>query len=146
MIMTRVVITHGCNFFVFMIIRYVNTFYSCGVTYRDWISSDNPMRVHRRISPSCSLVINNVSNRYFEDNSVLYGNSDRSSVSNNGNSQQCVNQTNTVNTQTARFNSDARDNKYVLLIFSVFCPMGVFQSSQSILSDKLTELYMLRLI
>jgi hypothetical protein len=43
-------------------------------------------------------------------------------------------------------NLNKSDNKYVLLIFSVFCTMGVFQSSQSILSDKLTELYMLRLI
>jgi hypothetical protein len=100
--------------------------YSCGVTYRDWTSSDNPMRVHRRISPSCSLVINNCSNRYFEDNSVLYGNSDRSSVSNNENSQQCVNQTNTVYTQTARFNSDARQP------LSYNCDVPVSVSNQTV--------------
>ena len=47
-------------------------YYSCGVTYRDWTSGDNPMCVHKRISSSCSLVINNGSNRYFENNSVLY--------------------------------------------------------------------------
>lgn len=100
--------------------------YSCGVTYRDWTSGDNPMRVHRRISPSCSLVINNGSNRYFEDNSVLYGNSDRSSVSNNENSQQCVNQTNTVYTQTARFNSDARQP------LSSNCDVPVSVSNQTV--------------
>lgn len=81
--------------------------YSCGVTYRDWTSGDNPMRVHRRISPSCNLVINNGSNRSFEDNSTLYRTSERSSISNNTNSQQGVHQTNTVYSQTDRFNSDA---------------------------------------
>jgi hypothetical protein len=102
--------------------------YSCGVTYRDWTSGDNPMRVHRMISPSCSLVINtcNDSNRYYEDNSVLYGNSDRSSVSNKGNSQQCVNQTNTVYTQTARFHSDARQP------LSSICDVPVSVSNQTV--------------
>ena len=80
------------------------------------------------ISPSCSLVINtcNDSNRYYEDNSVLYGNFDRSSVSNKGNSQQCVSQTNTVYAQTARFHSDARQP------LSSICDVPVSVSNQTV--------------
>ncbi|CAC5365249.1 unnamed protein product [Mytilus coruscus] len=30
----------------------------CEVIYRDWISGDDPMNIHRRISPTCDLVAN----------------------------------------------------------------------------------------
>ncbi|VDI40950.1 baculoviral IAP repeat-containing protein 2/3 [Mytilus galloprovincialis] len=30
----------------------------CEVMYRDWISGDDPMHIHRQISPSCDLVVN----------------------------------------------------------------------------------------
>ncbi|XP_076084057.1 putative inhibitor of apoptosis [Mytilus galloprovincialis] len=30
----------------------------CEVVYRDWISGDNPMHIHRQISPTCDLVVN----------------------------------------------------------------------------------------
>lgn len=100
--------------------------YSCGITYRDWTSGDNPMRVHRRISPSCDLVINNGSNRSFEDNSALYSTSERGSISNNANSQQGASQTNTVYSHTARFNSDAHQT------LSSNCGLPVSVSNQTV--------------
>jgi hypothetical protein len=30
--------------------------FSCGISYKDWTSGDDPMTVHRRLSPSCDIV------------------------------------------------------------------------------------------
>ncbi|CAG2242643.1 BIRC2_3 [Mytilus edulis] len=32
--------------------------FRCGVIYRDWISGDDPMHIHRHLSPTCDLVSN----------------------------------------------------------------------------------------
>ncbi|XP_063408038.1 baculoviral IAP repeat-containing protein 3-like isoform X2 [Mytilus trossulus] len=32
--------------------------FRCGVTYRNWISGDDPMHIHRHLSPTCDLVLN----------------------------------------------------------------------------------------
>lgn len=32
--------------------------FRCGVIYRDWISGDDPINIHRRISPTCDLFVN----------------------------------------------------------------------------------------
>ena len=32
--------------------------YACGITHRKWTSRDDPIAIHRRLSPSCSHVIN----------------------------------------------------------------------------------------
>ncbi|XP_076084056.1 baculoviral IAP repeat-containing protein 3-like [Mytilus galloprovincialis] len=32
--------------------------FRCGVIYRDWISGDDPMHIHRQLSPTCDLVSN----------------------------------------------------------------------------------------
>jgi hypothetical protein len=53
-------------------------------------------------------------------------NSNRSSVSNNGDSQQCLSQTNTVYAQTARLNSDARQP------LSSNCDVPVSVSNQTV--------------
>ena len=36
--------------------------FSCGITYTDWTSGDDPMTVHRRLSPSCDIVRHNRQN------------------------------------------------------------------------------------
>jgi hypothetical protein len=33
--------------------------FSCGIIYKDWTSGDDPMTVHRRLSPSCDIVRHN---------------------------------------------------------------------------------------
>ena len=49
--------------------------HSCGVAYHNWHSGDNPMVVHRRISPECDIVTQSVSS----DNSSLRTNELRDS-------------------------------------------------------------------
>jgi hypothetical protein len=36
--------------------------FSCGIIYKDWTSGDDPMTVHRRLSPSCDIVRHNRQN------------------------------------------------------------------------------------
>jgi hypothetical protein len=36
--------------------------FACGITYTDWTSGDDPMTVHRRLSPSCDIVRHNRQN------------------------------------------------------------------------------------
>ena len=36
--------------------------FSCEITYKDWTSGDDPMTVHRRLSPSCVIVRHNRQN------------------------------------------------------------------------------------
>ena len=42
--------------------------YACGVTYKNWTSRDNPVEIHKMLSPSCSHVIDlNCSNNLSSD-------------------------------------------------------------------------------
>ena len=36
--------------------------FSCGITYKDWTSGDDPMTIHRTLSPSCDIVSHNRQN------------------------------------------------------------------------------------
>ena len=38
------------------------TCFSCRITYKGWTSGDDPMTVHRRLSPSCDIVRHNRQN------------------------------------------------------------------------------------
>ena len=72
--------------------------YSCGVTYNNWNSGDNPMVVHRHISPKCDIVTQNVSS----DNS-----SQRTNESRARNYSQ---ETSTLNNRTIRPSNAMQNN------------------------------------
>jgi hypothetical protein len=46
--------------------------YACGVTYKNWTSRDNPVEIHKMLSPSCShVIVTNVWNAWLKQHSKL---------------------------------------------------------------------------
>ena len=100
--------------------------FSCGITYKDWTSGDDPMAVHRRLSPSCDIVRHNrqnipstIDNEEMERTPTQCISFSNNSVSrqpiitnNTGNSQnQTVNTSDvTTNTPTTHQSSTERSN------------------------------------
>ena len=75
--------------------------FSCGITYKDWTSSDDPMTVHRRLSPSCDIFRHNGQNipSTIDNEEMERTPTQSTSFSNNSVSRQPIITNNTGNSQ-----------------------------------------------
>jgi hypothetical protein len=82
--------------------------FSCGITYKDWTSGDDPMAVHRRLSPSCDIVRHNGQNIPSTiDNEEMERTTQSTSFSNNSVSRQPIITNNTGNSQNQSSHNSA---------------------------------------